>query len=157
MSDIVGRTDLRYRDFLKLTHRYRLDHDTFAFRRNEIDAALGTDTTYVELGYARLNRQITTGLEDLADSNELRAAGRIALARYWSVFGSGIFDLSNKSLLANTTTAQFQPLRTRLGLSFQSDCFQLDATWRRDYVTIGDAARGSSFELRFSLKNLGFR
>jgi len=157
MSDIVGRTEVRYRDILKLTHRYRIDHDTYTFRRNEIDAALGTDTSYVELGYARLNRQITTGLEDLADSNELRAAGRIAFARYWSLFGSGIFDLSNKSLLTNTTTAQFQPLRTRIGMSFQSDCFQLDFTWRRDYVTIGDAARGSSFELRFSLKNLGFR
>jgi LPS-assembly protein len=157
MSDIVGRTELRYRDFLKLTHRYRLDHDTFAFRRNEIDAAIGSDASYVELGYARLNRQIATTQEDLADSNELRAAGRVAFARYWSVFGSGVFDLSNQSLLANTTTSKFQPLRTRIGMSFQSDCFQLDFTWRRDYVTIGDAARGSSFELRFSLKNLGFR
>ena len=32
-----------------------------------------------------------------------------------------------------------------------------DLTWRRDYVTIGDVAKGSSFELHVSLKNLGFR
>jgi len=157
VSDVVGRTEWRYRDFFSITHRYRLDHDSFAFRRNEIDAAIGTDATYLELGYIRLNRQITPGLEDLSNSNELRAAGRIAIGHYWSVFGSSIVDMSGQGLLANTQASSFQPLRTRLGASFQSDCFQLDFSWRRDYVTIGDAARGSSFELHFSLKNLGFR
>ncbi|RVU04409.1 LPS-assembly protein LptD [Novosphingobium umbonatum] len=156
MSDIVGRNEIRYRDFFKITHRYRLDHNNFSIRRVELDAAIGDDKTYAEVGYARLNRQITSGLEDLRDSNELRAAGRIALARYWSVFGSGVFDLSGNSLVAGTQISSFQPLRSRLGVSFQSDCFQFDVNWRRDYVTIGDAAKGSSFELRFSLRNLGF-
>jgi LPS-assembly protein len=32
-----GRTEIRYRDLFKITHRYRLDHDTLGFRRNEID------------------------------------------------------------------------------------------------------------------------
>ena len=41
-SDIVGRTEIRYRDFVKLTHRFRLDKDNFAVRRNEFDAAVGT-------------------------------------------------------------------------------------------------------------------
>jgi len=156
-SDIVGRTELRYRDFFKVTHRYRLDQDKLVFRRNELDASIGSEETYFQAGYARINRQISSTLEDLKDSNELRAAGRIAFARNWSVFGSGIFDLSGQTLINNNTTAaKFQPLRTRLGVSFQSDCFQFDMTWRRDYVTIGDASQGSSFELRFSLRNLGF-
>jgi LPS-assembly protein len=30
-------------------------------------------------------------------------------------------------------------------------------TWRRDYTATGDARRGDSFQLRFALKNLGFR
>ncbi|HMO68482.1 MAG TPA: LPS assembly protein LptD, partial [Novosphingobium sp.] len=29
-SDIVGRTEVRWRDFLKLTHRYRIDKDNLA-------------------------------------------------------------------------------------------------------------------------------
>jgi LPS-assembly protein len=156
-SDVVGRTDIRYRDFFKITHRYRLDANNYVFRRNEIDATIGSDATYFEAGYARINRQISSTLEDLADSNELRAAGRIAFARYWSLFGSGIFDLSNSTSLTTTQVNSFQPLRTRLGMSFQSDCFQFDVTWRHDYVTVGDATRGSSFELRFALRNLGFR
>ncbi len=157
VSDIVGRTEIRYRDFFKITHRYRLDQNDMVFRRNEVDATIGSDSTYAEVGYTRINRNITSSLEDLKDSNMLRAAGRVALARYWSLFGSGIFDLSGQTSLANTTVSKFQPLRTRLGLSFQSDCFQFDVTWRRDYVTIGDAAKGSSFEVRFAFRNLGGR
>ena len=162
LSDIVGRTEIRYRDFFKITHRYRIDKGDGTFRRNEVDATIGSDSDYVEVGYARINRGLsTTSLEDLSDSNELRAAARVAFARHWSLFGSGIVDMSGASFSTGTGTtvnpASFQPLRTRLGLSFQSDCFQFDATWRRDYVTIGDAVRGSSFELHFALRNLGFK
>lgn len=156
-SDIVGRTELRYRDKVKFTHRYRLDKDNLAVRRNEVDATVGTEQTYIELGYARLNRNISKTLEDLQDSEELRAAARIAFARNWSVFGSGVFDLSGANLLANAKAAAFQPLRTRFGVAFQNDCFEFDLTWRRDYLTIGDASQGSSFLLHFSLRNLGFR
>ncbi|HWU02815.1 MAG TPA: LPS assembly protein LptD, partial [Novosphingobium sp.] len=156
LSDIVGRTELRYRDFFKITHRYRLDKGSLAFRRNEVDATIGSDQTYFELGYARLNRNIASALEDLQDSNEARASARVAFARYWSLFGSGVFDMSNNNLVTGQPVSSFQPLRTRLGLSFQSDCFQVDVTWRRDYVTIGDATRGSSFEVHFALKNIGF-
>ncbi len=155
VSDIVGRTELRYRDFLTITHRYRLDKNTLAIHRNEIDATIGSDSDYIELGYARLNGAIATALEDIQDSNELRAAARVAFARHWSLFGSGIFDLSNNNLLPGATNQRFQPLRTRLGASFRSDCFELDLTWKRDYVTIGDAARGSSFLLHIAFHNIG--
>jgi LPS-assembly protein len=157
MSDIVGRTEIRYRDLFKITHRYRLDHDTFGFRRNEIDAAVGSERTYVEVGYVRLNRHFDPTIEDLQDSTELRGAVRVAFARYFSIFGSGILDIDDTSVVNGVTLAKYQPLRTRVGLSYNSDCLELDLTWRKDYVTIGDVSKGSSFELHFSLKNLGFR
>jgi len=162
MSDVVGRVEVRYRDFFKITQRFRIDKTDATFRRDEIDATVGSDSNYLEVGYARINRQLTsTSLEDLSDSNELRAAARFTFARYWSLFGSGIVDISGAPFSTGTgstiTPASFQPLRTRLGLSFQSDCFQFDATWRRDYITIGDAVRGSSFEVHFALRNLGFK
>ena len=157
MSDIVGRTELRYRDFFRLTHRYRLDKDNFAFRRNELDATVGNERTYFEIGYARLNRQIATTLEDLPDSDEMRTAARIAFAHNLSVFGSGVFDLSKSNLLPGKSNAAFQPLRTRLGVAYENECFEFDLTWRRDYVTIGDASQGSSFLVHFTLRNLGLR
>ncbi len=157
VSDIVGRTEIEYRNFLRLTHRFRLDKDTLAFRRNEIDAAIGNQRTYVELGYSRLNRNIASTIEDLNDSEELRAAGRIAFARYWSLFGSGVVNLRETDSITQRVTRGFEPLRTRLGLAYQDDCLELGLTWRRDFVTTGDAKKGDIFEVRFALRNLGFR
>jgi LPS-assembly protein len=156
-SDWVGRTEIRFKDFIKFTHRFRLDKDTFAVRRNEIDATVGSDKTYLELGYLRLNRDIDLSFEDLQDREELRAAGRLAFARYWSVFGSAVVNLTDKNEDPTSNSNGFQPLRTRLGVAYSDDCLEFGVTWRRDYVQIADAKQGDSFQLYFSLKNLGFR
>jgi len=156
-SDIVGRTEVRFRDFVRLTHRFRLDKDNFAFRRNEIDAAIGTERTYAEVGYLRLNRNIAATTEDLNDREELRLAGRVAFARYWSLFGSGVFNLTSRNEDPTTTSDGFQPLRTRLGVAYQDDCLELSFTWRRDYVPTGDARRGNTYQLSLAVRNLGFR
>ena len=156
VSDVVGRTEIRFRDFVKFTHRFRLDKDNFAVRRNEVDATVGTSKTYAEIGYLRLNRDITT-VEDLQDREELRAAARVSFANYWSVFGSGVFNLTNRDEDPTLSSDGFQPIRTRLGLAYQDDCLEMGLTWRRDYVSAGDAERGDTFQLYFSLKNLGFR
>ena len=156
-SDIVGRTEVRFSDVVKVTHRFRLDKDTLAVRRNEFDAGVGTQRTYLEVGYLRLNRDVSSGIEDLKDREELRIAGRIGFARYWSVFGSGVFDLtgiSDDPLLVGVDG--FQPLRTRLGIAYQDDCIELDFTWRRDFVATGDARKGNTFQIHIAVRNLGF-
>jgi len=154
-SDWVGRTEVRYKNVIKFTHRFRLDKDSFAVRRNEIDAALGSDRTYIEVGYLRLNRDIDLSFEDLLDREELRAAGRLAFARYWSVFGSAVVNLTDKNEDPTSTADGFQPLRTRLGIAYADDCLEFGVSWRRDYVQIADSKLGNSFQLYFSLKNLG--
>jgi LPS-assembly protein len=156
VSDFVGRTEFRFGNLVSLTHRYRLDKESFIVRRNELDAAIGTARTYVEVGYLRLNRNITT-VEDLVDREELRAAGRIAFARHWSVFGSGIFSLSSAEDNPFFTLEGFEPIRTRVGIAYSDDCIEFGATFRRDFVTAGDALRGNTFQLFFALRNLGFR
>jgi LPS-assembly protein len=157
VSDFVGRTEVRYRDFLKLTHRFRLDKDSLSVRRNEFDATVGSRRTYAEVGYLRLNRDIAAGIEDLQDREELRLAARIAFARYWSVFGSGVFNLTDRNEDPTFTADGFDPVRTRLGVAYQDDCLEMGLTWRRDYIDAGDAQRGDTFQIYFSLRNLGFR
>ncbi len=155
VSDIVGRSELRWRDFVKLTHRFRLDKDNFAVRRNEIDATVGSRSTYVQLGYLRLNRDIGGTIEDLADREEIRLAGRVRLARYWSLFGSTIIDLTDKAEDQLSVADGFEPIRHRLGLAYDDDCLSLAVTWRRDYQPTGDARRGNSFLFRLAFRNLG--
>lgn len=155
VSDIVGRTEIRFKDLIKLTHRFRLDKDNLAVRRNEIDATLGTRGTYLQLGYLRLNRNIGPEIEDLQDREELRVGGRAKIARYWSVFGSAIVDLTSAREDPLLVSDGFDPIRHRLGIAYDDDCISIGFTWRRDYQDTGDARRGNSFLFRLAFRNLG--
>jgi LPS-assembly protein len=156
VSDFVGRTEVRFRNLVSFTHRFRLDKDNFAVRRNEVDATIGSRRTYLEVGYLRLDRDIAT-VEDLRDREELRAAARVAIGRKWSVFGSGVFNLTDRDEDPVFQPDGFEPIRTRLGIAYQDDCIEFGATWRRDFIDAGDARRGNAFQLFFALRNLGFR
>ncbi|HET6526568.1 LPS-assembly protein LptD [Sphingopyxis sp.] len=155
-SDIVGRTTIAYRDFLRLTHRYRLDKDNLAVRRNEFDATIGSRSTYAVVGYSRLNRDILLLGEDLQDREEVRAGGRVAFAKHWSLFGSAIVDLTEQSDDPLSGADGFEPIRHRLGLAYDDECLSIALTWRRDYADTGDARRGNSFSFRIAFRNLGF-
>lgn len=164
LSDIVGRTEVRYRDFVHVIHRFRLDKDNMNIRRNEFDAVIGNNRTYLEIGYTKLNRNIytvedgtATAAEDLRDREEVRAAGRVAFARHWSLFGSAVVNLTDRSEDPLSGSNGFQPLRTRVGAAYEDDCLKVSLTWRRDYQANGDAQKGNSFLIRFSLKNIGLR
>ena len=156
VSDFVGRSEVRFKDFLKVTHRFRLDKDNFAVRRNELDFTVGSRRTYLEAGYLLLNRDITGNGEDLRDREELRVAGRVAFEKHWSVFGSAVINLTDRDEDPTFTSDGFEPLRTRLGIAYDDGYTQIGLTWRRDFTTTGDAERGNTILLNVSLRTLGF-
>jgi len=153
-SDFVGRTDIRFRELVTFTHRYRLDKDGLKIRRNELDATVGSRRTYVQVGYLRLNRDIDE-LEDLQDREEVRVAGRAAFGPFWSAFASATIDLTDKSEDSLSISDGFDPIRHRVGVQYEDDCLRLGLTWKRDYQRIGDARNGSSYLVTLALKNLG--
>jgi LPS-assembly protein len=154
-SDIVGRTDVNIGRLVSFTHRFRLDKDNFSLRRNEIDAVVGGRRTYATVGYLRLNRNIDPSIEDLRDREEIRLGGRVGFARYWSIFGSTVIDLTDRKEDPLSLADGFEPIRHRLGILYDDDCIELGLTWRRDYETSGDARRGNTFLIRVALRNLG--
>ena len=154
-SDIVGRTRIRYGRLIDLTHRFRLDKDNLRVRRNELDLTVGSDQTYAQIGYLRLNRDIDPTIEDLRDKEEIRLAGRILFQRYWSIFGATVIDLTGKGEDPFSLSDGFTPVRHRLGIAYEDECLELGLTWRRDYERIGTFRKGSTFALRFTLKGLG--
>jgi LPS-assembly protein len=154
-SDIVGRTTVQVGRLVTFVHRFRLDKNSFAPRRNEIDATVGGRRTYATIGYLRLNRNIDPSIEDLRDREEIRIGGRIGFARYWSVFGSTVVDLTDRREDPLSIADGFEPVRHRLGILYNDDCIELGLTWRRDYETSGDARRGNTFLIRVALRNLG--
>jgi LPS-assembly protein len=124
-------------------------------RRNEIDATVGSKTTYIEVGYLKLNRNIDTDIEDLRDRSEVRVGARLQIAHYWSIFGSTVIDLTTHADDPTSTANGYQPVRDRLGLLYENECLSLGVTWRKDFDNTGDVRRGSTFSLRLALKNLG--
>ena len=155
LSDVVGRTRVRYGTFIDFTHRYRLDKDNFAVRRNEVDLTIGSRETYAQVGYLRLNRNIAESVEDLRDKEELRLAGRIKFARYWSIFGATVLDLTDRHEDPFSLADGFEPVRNRLGIAYEDECLELGVTWRRDYERLGEFRKGSTFALQIALKGLG--
>jgi LPS-assembly protein len=154
-SDIVGRTNVQFGRLISLVHRFRIDKDSFALRRNEIDATVGGRRTYATIGYLRLDRNINPAIEDLRDREEIRFGGRVSFARYWSIFGSTVIDLTGRREDPLSVADGFEPIRHRLGILYNDDCIELGITWRRDYETSGDARRGNTFLIRVALRNLG--
>jgi LPS-assembly protein len=155
LSDIVGRTTVRIGRVISVVHRFRLDKDNLAVRRNEIDAVFGGSQTYLTIGYLHLNRNIDQSIEDLRDREELRLSGRIKFLRYWSIFGSTTIDLTSRKEDPLSLSDGFQPVRHRLGIFYDDECIELGVTWRRDYDTSTTFKRGNTFLIRVALKNLG--
>ena len=154
ISDIVGRTRLQYGRFIDLTHRYRVDKNNFAVRRNEVDLTVGSDRTYAQIGYLKFNRNIDPTIEDLRDKEELRVAGRIAFRRFWSVFGATVIDLTDRKEDPLSLADGWEPVRYRLGFQYEDDCLEIGVTWRRDYERIGAFRKGSTFAVHLALKGL---
>jgi LPS-assembly protein len=154
LSDIVGRFRVRYGRLIDVTERFRLDKSNLAVRRSELDFTVGTDQTYIQAGYLKLNRNIDPAIEDLRDREELRIAGRVLFARYWSIFGATVVDLTNKSEDSLSVADGYQPIRSRLGIEYEDNCLQLGVTWKRDYEQIGAFRKGSTFAIHLALKGL---
>jgi LPS-assembly protein len=154
VSDIVGRTRVRYGRFIDVTHRYRIDKNNFAVRRNEIDLTVGTAQTYVQVGYLKLNRNIDPAIEDLRDKEELRVAARVLFRRYWSIFGASVVDLTDRTEDPLSLANGWQPVRNRVGIEYEDECLQLGLTWRRDYERIGTFRKGSTFAIHLALKGI---
>jgi LPS-assembly protein len=154
-SDYVGRTNVKFGRKLNLVHRFRVDKDSLALRRNEIDAVVGGRQTYATVGYLRLDRDIDPTLEDLRDREEIRLSGRVRFAGYWSIFGSTVIDLTDRRESPLSNADGYEPVRHRIGISYDDDCLEIGVTWRRDYDTAGDFRRGNTFQFRVALKNLG--
>ncbi|MBA3666121.1 MAG: LPS-assembly protein LptD [Sphingomonas sp.] len=155
LSDVVGRTRVRFGSFIDFTHRFRLDKDNLAIRRSEVDLTVGTDRTYAQIGYLRLNRDISTAIEDLRDKEELRLAGRWQFHRFWAVYGSTVLDLTDAAEDPLSRADGFDPVRHRLGVTYEDDCLELGVAWKRDYERLGQFRKGSTFSVNFALKGIG--
>ena len=155
LSDIVGRTSVRYGRLLEFTHRFRIDKDNFAVRRNEIDLTIGTTQTYAQVGYLKLNRNVDPTIEDLRDVEELRFAGRS--------FSTAIGRFSERrSSTSPTRTKIHCQLRTgssRCAIdsasSMRTIASRSDLPGSATIERVGTFRAGNTFGIHLALKGIG--
>ena len=86
---------------------------------------------------------------------EVQAAARILITKYWSIFGATVIDLTGKNEDPLTLADGLQPVRHRLGIQYEDDCLQIGLTWKRDYQQIGTFNAGSTFGIHLAFKGIG--
>ena len=156
-SDIVGRTRVRFGRFIDLTHRFRVDKDNLAVRRNEIDLTVGGDQTYAQIGYLRLNRDIDADVEDLRDKEELRLAGRFQVR---ALLVGVRLDRARPHRSGGRPADRWPTDSSRSGTgsasTYEDECLELGVSWRRDYERIGEFRQGQHISRSsVALKGLG--
>lgn len=150
LSDIVARTVIQFGRLLEFTQAVRLDKDSLIVRTNEIDVLFGSSKSYMTVGYAKFNRD--AGIEDLVDREEVRIGGRVQFGRFWSVFASSIVDLTSRFEDPTTDKDGFDPVRHRIGVEYEDECFRIGFSWRHDYTFDRDFAPGNTYLFTIAFK-----
>ncbi|UTW53876.1 LPS-assembly protein LptD [Kordiimonas sp. SCSIO 12610] len=151
-SDIVGRTNIRYKDWLEIDHRYRLDDTSLSVRRNDVNALIGSRKTGLEVGYFRLDRELDltnpileNAVENRQDREELRLGLYYQINDNWRFTGTAIEDLTNGA----------NGVEYEAGVSYIDECIEIGLQIRETFTQDRDIEPGTSILFRFKLLNLG--
>lgn len=150
-SDIVGRTTVSYKNWVDLEHRYRLDEQSFAFLRNEIDVVFGDDSKNLRVGYFKLDRGLS--FTNREDREEIRASGFYKVAENWKLFGT--FSRRLEGAVKNEVPEEQGNIEYSVGIAYQNECIEVGITLRETYTRDRDIEPGTSILFQLKLTNLG--
>ena len=158
VSDIVGQTQISYRNWLTIDHRYRLDDSNLALRRNEIDLRIGQNESFVRFGYLMLDRDLT--FINREDREELRANALYKIDRNWSLSGHVIQDLTTgftgvPDPAGDQIGDGFEGVEFGAGINYRDECFEFGLGFRRTFTRDRDIIPGTQFLFEIRLRNLG--
>ena len=141
-SDYVGRLRFQPVDFVDLVYRFRLDKNNLSPNRSELDARIGPPALNVELNYLDLTDEATE--LELSSREELYLRLNSRLSEYWSAFVAHRRDLLQDASLVSEA-----------GVTYQDECFLVEAIAQRSFYSDSDVEPDDSIFLRFVLKHLG--
>lgn len=141
-SDYVGRLHLSAQN-VSLTQRFRIDQESFSFRRNEISLEMGPEVLKLSAGYVFLSEELST--ENLGRREELIFSGNAPLGDSWKLTALSRHDLSDDGGL----------LLARFGLIYICDCMQFSINFTRQLTSDRDVPRSTTIALRLRLRHLG--
>lgn len=142
-SDYVAGVTVAPSAILDLTGRIRLDSDNLALRRNEIYLSVGPPNFRFTTSYVKLGRDQT--VDELDKREEMYNALTIKFAQYWTAVAESRRDL----------TGDGDQIRTGASLIYLDECIGFTASLERSFTSDRDVRPSTSFNIRFTLRNLG--
>lgn len=141
-SDIVGHIIIAPMPGVRLTHRFRLDKDSWSFARNE---------TSLSYHYWRFSGAVsyTRAATDIASISSLSrtavaASATVVLTKYWSLTANTQRDLTNHRTVFR-----------EIGLRYVDECMEFGLIYRRDFTRDRDVQPSDAVLVQFRLTNLG--
>lgn len=110
VSDFVALAGIASPNGFSASIGSRFDENTFDVRRTEIKAAYSGQPVSITSSYTFIDKQPLYGFDQ--DRHEVSLGASAKMGQFWSVFGSGTYDIEN-SFMA----------RKGLGISYADDCF----------------------------------
>ena len=142
LSDIVGRIGVQPFSYTDLLYRFRLDKDTFAPRRNEVDLVTGPPALNLTLTY--LFAEDTTATTTFGKREEVRARIDSQFNQYWSGFVSTRRDLRRDASLVNS-----------IGFDYEDECFLFRIAGTRRFFVDRDIENEDSIFFQITFKSVG--
>ncbi|TNE61995.1 MAG: LPS-assembly protein LptD [Alphaproteobacteria bacterium] len=150
-SDLVGRTEIYYKDWLEFEHRYRLDDTSFDIRHNEVNLKLGTAKRGILLGYFKLDRDLN--FINREDREEIRGNAYISVDDNWR-FDGGITHRLTGAVIGGVSEGA-GGVGYNIGVTYANECIELGLRLKKSFTEDRDIEPGTSILFRLKLKNLG--
>lgn len=136
-SDYVGRVGATYAPF-SLAYRFRLDRDTFAPNRSEVQLAYMREPLTLSTTYLKLRNDPILGEREIVNG-----VSTVNLDENWGVIASGSRDIQLN-----------QTVNTSGGVIYKNECLNITTMLGKDYTNVLQVKPSLSFWFRVSLKNL---
>lgn len=137
VSDYVGRVGMSYEE-LSASYRFRINQETLASRRNEIELLYSGDPLAVSASYLKLKNDPV-----LSDREIANGLATLELHENWALITNGNYDLRTN-----------QTIRVNGGIIYKNECVNVTTMVGKDYTNLLDIQPSLNFWVRVSLKSL---
>lgn len=148
-SDIVGRVEISPTRYVNALYRFRLDKDSFAPRRNEVQASVGVPALRFDVNYLSVDQQNISDVLDPED--EFRDREEITFGFTSQVTDRWRFGANTRRDLTNGGGS----LRHGAFLSYEDDCFHFQTDYSRTFFRDRDVKPSDTIMFRIVFRTLG--
>lgn len=142
-SDLVGRVDLSANKYFDMLYRFRLAENDFDLRRSELGVAIGPPAFRLTGDYIFIASEASAGT--FPDREEVSAQLSSQLTDFWRISANTRRDLS----------ASGGPLEHGARITYEDECFRLEAKFRRDFTETVDTEKETAVSVELVFKTLG--